>query len=59
MIFLSDMVYKGKLFCKKKNKGIDDENVVRQNLGPANIKYIADFDLKNLRILDLSNKRSI
>ena len=60
MIFLSDMVYKGKLFCKKKNKGIDDENVVQldlhgQNLGSANIKYIADFDLKNLRILDLSN----
>ena len=60
MIFLSDMVYKGKLFCKKKNKGIDDENVVQldlhgQNLGSANIKYIADFDLKNLHILDLSN----
>ena len=60
MIFLSDMVYKGKLFCKKKHKGIDEENVVQldlhgQNLGTANIKYIADFDLKNLRVLDLSN----
>ena len=60
MIFLSDMVYKGKLFRKKKNKGIDEENVIQldlhgQNLGSANIKYIADFDLKNLLILDLSN----
>ena len=60
MIFLLDMVDKGKLFRKKKDKDVDDENIVQidlqgNNLGPANIKYIMEFDLSNLRILDLSN----
>ena len=60
IIFLSDMVDKGKLFRKKKDKDVDDENIVQidlqgNNLGPANIKYITEFDLSNLRILDLTN----
>ena len=60
MIFLCDMVNKGKLLRKKVNKGIDEDNIVqldlqRNDFGPLDIKYLTDFDLKNLRILDLSS----
>ena len=60
MIFLADMVNKGKLLRKKINKGIDEDNIVqldlqRNDFGPLDIKYLTDFDLKNLRILDLSS----
>ena len=60
MIFLANMVNKGKLLRKKVNKGIDEDNIVqldlqRNDFGPLDIKYLTDFDLKNLRILDLSS----
>jgi hypothetical protein len=60
MLFLCDMVNKGKLLRKKVNKGIDEDNIVqldlqRNDFGPLDIKYLTDFDLKNLRILDLSS----
>ena len=60
MIFLANMVNKGKLLRKKINKGIDEDNIVqldlqRNDFGPLDIKYLTDFDLKNLRILDLSS----
>ena len=60
MVFLANMVNKGKLLRKKVNKGIDEENIVqldlqRHDFGPLDIKYITDFNLKNLRILDLSS----
>lgn len=60
MVFLADMVNKGKLLRKKINKGIDEDNIVqldlqRNDFGPLDIKYLTDFDLKNLRILDLSS----
>ena len=29
MKFLTDMVYKGKLFRKKKNKTVDEENIIQ------------------------------
>ena len=60
MLFLCDMVNRGKLLRKKVNKGIDEDNIVqldlqRNDFGPLDIKYLTDFDLKNLRILDLSS----
>ena len=61
MIFLEDMVQKGKTFRKKKNKTIDEDNIIQLNLegnnfGPSDIKYLTtNFDLINLRILDLNN----
>ena len=60
IVFLANMVNKGKLLRKKINKGIDEENIVqldlqRYDFGPLDIKYLTDFDLKNLRILDLSS----
>ena len=60
MVFLANMVNKGKLLRKKVNKGIDEDNIVqldlqRNDFGPLDIKYLTDFDLKNLRILDLSS----
>ena len=60
MIFLSAMIYKGKLFRKKSNKSIDEENIAKldlkgYNFVPLDIKYLNHFYLKNLRILDLSN----
>ena len=60
MVFLANMVNRGKLLRKKVNKGIDEDNIVqldlqRNDFGPLDIKYLTDFDLKNLRILDLSS----
>jgi len=60
LVFLANMVNKGKLLRKKINKGIDEENIVqldlqRHDFGPLDIKYITDFNLRNLRILDLSS----
>ena len=60
MIFLVNMVNKGKLLRKKVHKGIDEEHIVkldlsRNDFGPLDVKYLTDFDLKNLRILDLSS----
>ena len=60
MIFLANMVNKGKLQLKKVNKGIDEENIVQLDLGckgfeALDIKYLTEFNLQNLRILDLSN----
>ena len=60
MIFLINMANKGKLLKKKKNKGLDEENIVtldlsKNDFGPLDIKYLIDFDLHNLRILDLSS----
>ena len=58
MIFLANMVHKGKLLLK--NKNFDDEDIFQlalqnHNLGPSEINYITDFNLKNLKILNLSN----
>ena len=60
MVFLSAMIYKGKLFRKKSNKSIDEENIAKldlkgYNFVPLDIKYLNHFYLKNLCILDLSN----
>ena len=60
MLYLANMVNKGKLLRKKVNKGIDEENIIqldlqRHDFGPLDIKYLTDFELKNLRILDLSS----
>ena len=60
MLFLIDMVNKGKLLRKKINKEIDEDNIVklnlqRNNFGPSDAKYLTNFELKNLRILDLSD----
>ena len=60
MIYLANMVNKGKLLRKKVNKGFDEENIIqldlqRHDFGPLDIKYLTDFELKNLRILDLSS----
>ena len=60
MKFLADMVYLGKLFRKKDHKGIDEDSIVKLDLSnkgfePLDIKYLTDYDLKNLRILDLRN----
>ena len=58
MIFLTNMVHKGKLILK--NKNFDDEGIFQltlqnHNLGPSEINYITEFNLKNLKILNLSN----
>ena len=60
MKFLINISNKGKLLKKKKNKGLDEENIVtldlsKNDFGPLDIKYLIDFDLHNLRILDLSS----
>ena len=60
MKFLINVANKGKLLRKKKNKGLDEDNIVtldlsRNDFGPLDIKYLIDFDLHNLRILDLSS----
>ena len=60
MLFLSNMIYKGKLLRKKVHKGLDEENIIkldlsRNDFSPLDIKYLIDFNLQNLRILDLSS----
>ena len=61
MKFLKDMVHKGKMFRKKRNKTIDEDNIIQLNLeginlGPSDMQYLTtNFDLKNLRILDLNS----
>ena len=61
MKFLVYMVNKGKLFRKKTNKNIDEDNIIELNLeeinlGPSDIKYLTtNFNLKNLQILDLNS----
>ena len=54
------MLNKGKLLKKKIHKGIEEDNIVKLDLSrngfnSIDIKYFTDFDLKNLRILDLSS----
>ena len=57
MIFLNNMVNKGKLLGKFIYKGIDQDiiklDLSNNNFGPLDIKYLTDFDLKNLKILNL------
>ena len=60
MKFLIDGDNKGYLLRKKNNQENDEDNIISldfqgQNFGPSDIKYLTDFDLKNLRILNLSN----
>ena len=60
MIFLINMVNKGKLMRKKINKDIDEDNISQLNLqslnlGPSDMKYFIKFNLNNLRFLDLNN----
>ena len=60
MIFLVNMVKKGKLFRKKINKDIDEENIINLSLegyylGPSDIKFLTEFNLLHLRFLDLNN----
>ena len=48
MVFLSAMIYKGKLFSKKSNKSIDEENIAKldlkgYNFVPLDIKYLNHF----------------
>jgi len=57
LLFLNDMLNQGKIF-KNTFKRIDEENIVkidlsRNSCNADDIKYLTDFDLKNLRILDL------
>ena len=59
MIFLANMVNKGKIIRKKENRGIDEENIIqldlqKLDLGPLEIAYLIGYNLVNLRILDLS-----
>lgn len=58
--FLVDCVNKAKLLRKKNHKNIDEEHIIkldlsRNDFGPLDVKYLTDFDLKNLRYLDLSS----
>ena len=58
--FLVDCVNKAKLLRKKSHKNIDEEHIIkldlsRNDFGPLDVKYLTDFDLKNLRYLDLSS----
>ena len=58
MLFLNDMIKKGKLLRTK--KPIDEDNIIQlelqeNDLGPLDMKYLAEFNLINLRILDLSS----
>ena len=58
--FLVDCVNKDKLLRKKNHKNIDEEHIIkldlsRNDFGPLDVKYLTDFDLKNLRYLDLSS----
>ena len=61
MKFLKAMVHRGKMFRKKVNKTIDEDNIIQLNLeginlGPSDMQYLTTkFDLKNLRILDLNS----
>ena len=60
MIFLINMVNKGKLMRKKINKDIDEDNISQLNLqslnlGPSDMKFFIKFNLNNLRFLDLNN----
>ena len=60
ILFLGNMINKGKILRMKIHKGIDEENIVKLDLSrngfnSIDIKYFTDFDLKNLRILDLSS----
>ena len=60
MKFLIDGDNKGYLLRKKNNQENDEDNIISldfqgQKFGPSDIKYLTDFDLKNLRILNLSN----
>ena len=53
------MVNKGKLLRKKEFNDIDEDNIAkldmsRNNFSSFDIKYFANFNLTNLRILDLS-----
>ena len=59
MLFLNDMVYKGKLLKSIKHKGIDKDSILkldlsRNDFGPLDIQYLIDFELKNLKFLDLT-----
>ena len=54
MVFLSDIINKGRLLRIKIHKGIDEENIVkldlsRNDFGPLDIKYLTDFDLKKFK----------
>ena len=58
--FLVECVNKAKLLRKKSHKNIDEEHIIRLDLsrndfGPLDVKYLTDFDLKNLKYLDLSS----
>ena len=60
MKFLIDGDNKGYLLRKKNNQENDEDNIISldfqgQNFGPSDIKYLTDFDLKILRILNLSS----
>ena len=60
MKFLADMVNQGKLLRKKTNKDIDEDNIVKLDLSKRDfqgldIQYLMEFDLKNLRILNLES----
>ena len=60
MKFLFKMINKAKQIRNKINKDIEDNDIVQlnlegKNLGQSDIKYLSNFEFKNLRILDLNN----
>ena len=60
MIFLINMVNKGKLLRKKIYKEIDEDNIIQldlkaNNFGPSDIKFLCKYTFRNLRILDLDS----
>ncbi len=60
MKFLANMVNQGRLLRKKTNDGKDTDSIVKldlhnNKLTPYDIKYLIEFDLKNLQYLNLSS----
>ena len=60
MNFLFKMINKAKQIRNKINKDIEDNDIVQlnlegKNLGLSDIKYLSNFEFRNLRILDLNN----
>lgn len=60
LTFLKDAVNKGRNLVKKDGKNIEEDKITkldlsRNDFGPLDIKYLSEFDLKNLLYLDLSS----
>ena len=60
MIFLKEMINKTKLIQTEVNEILNENNIIkldlsRNDFGPLDIKYLTDYNLRNLKILDLSS----